>query len=221
MTSDGCYLDNDVVLKTCAYGVGADLVKMSTCGTLVPAILALAKYTLCSTVRRSRTIVDQSTAANQLCELLDRVRLLEPTPDEIMAAAELESAAMAANLSFDAGESQLVAMLIARNGLVFISGDKRAAKAISEILPELERRLACLEQVMHTLVTDLGLDPIRRAVCREVNADRATAICFQCASPQVDAAAVQSALVSYTNALRSDTGSLLVEGAGVSLTKIA
>ena len=35
--SSGYYLDNDVILKTCSYGVGAELILLSTVDDLAPA----------------------------------------------------------------------------------------------------------------------------------------------------------------------------------------
>lgn len=128
--SDGFYLDNDVVLKTCSYGVGTQLVQLGTTGVLAPAILALARFTLRSRLERSRVLVDPRGASAQLDAVLAQIRLLEPTPKEVEIAADLEAAATEVNLSLDAGESQLMAMLMARGGLALVSGDKRAAKVL-------------------------------------------------------------------------------------------
>lgn len=219
--SSGYYLDNDVILKTCSYGVGAELILLSTVDDLAPAILALARFTLRSRVERSRTLVDAKNAFDQLETVMARVRLLEPTREEIDMAADLEAAATAANLSFDAGESQLVSMLIARGGIGFITGDKRAAKAMSVVLPRLEARVICLEQVMHSVVVHFGIEPLRSSVCRERAADRAVTNCFQCSLINVDVPSVLEGLESYSRSLRSETGLLLVAGSGLSSPEVA
>ncbi|WP_192249527.1 hypothetical protein [Mesorhizobium silamurunense] len=219
--SDGFYLDNDVVLKTCSYGAGAELVELSTTGNLAPAILALARFTLRSRVERSRVLVDAQNASAQLDAILAQLRFLEPTPEEVEIAADFEAAATKANLSFDAGESQLVAMLMARGGVALVSGDKRAAKAMSVVVPELERRLVCLEQVLHSIIARFGLEPLRSSVCREKSSDRAVTNCFQCSSQQVEAPSVLQALESYLRSLRSETGRLLVKSAGMSSAEVA
>ena len=221
MMSSGYYLDNDVILKMCSYGVGPELVFLSTVDDLAPAILALARFTLRSRVERSRVLVEPKSVFAQLEAVLVQVRLLEPTREEIDMAADLEAAATAANLSFDAGESQLVSMLMARGGLGFITGDKRAAKAMSVVLPRLEGRMVCLEQVIHSVVVLFGVEPLRSSVCREKAADRAVANCFQCSLPNVDALSVLQGLESYSRALRSETGRLLVAGSGISSAEVA
>jgi hypothetical protein len=210
--SDGLYLDNDVVLKICTYGAAARLIELCTCANLPPAILGLARFTLRSRVERSKVLVDAENAKANLDIALAGVRLLEPTPEEIETAADLEAAASAANLSLDAGESQLVSMLLRRGALAFVSGDKRAAKAVRMVLPKIREKLVCLEQVLQTMIESDGLDPIRAAVCRERASDRAIANCFQCASGDVDVPSVAQGLQSYTKALRSETGDLLVAG---------
>lgn len=218
---DGFYLDNDVVLKTCSYGAGRDLVELSTTDELAPAILALARFTLRSRVERSKILVDKSAAAAELDAVLARVRLLEPTPDEVEIAADLEAAATAENLSFDAGESQLVAMLMTRGGLAFVSGDKRAARAICVVIPDLKRQMICFEQVLHSIVTKSGLKPLRSAICREKALDRAVTNCFQCATKLIDANSILQALESYSGSLRAETGDLLIETCDMSGAEVA
>lgn len=210
--SDGLYLDNDIVLKICTYGAAARLIELCTYAKLPPAILGLARFTLRSRVERSKVLVDAENAKANLDITLAGVRLLEPTREEIETAADLEAAASAANLSLDAGESQLVAMLLSRDGLAFVTGDKRAAKAVRMVLPKIRQKLVCLEQVLQTMIETDGLDPIREAVCRERASDRAIANCFQCASGGLDVPLVAQGLQSYTTALRSETGDLLVAG---------
>ena len=208
--SDGLYIDNDVVIKACALGVGAELTELTTLSGVPPAILGLARFTLATRVNRSRALVDKVGAAAQLAIVLARVRSLEPTPSEVDFAAELEAAANAENLAFDTGESQLVAMLISRGGRAFITGDKRAAQAMAIVVPHLEERMICLEQVIHSIITRYGLEPLRSAVCREAASDRAIAICFQCSLQEIGPAEVLCALESYTSDLRKQIGKLLI-----------
>lgn len=219
--SDGFYLDNDVVLKLCSYGAGIDLVQVSTVDELPPAILALARFTLTSRVARSKILVEPAIASTQLQTVLSRARLLEPSQEEVEVAADLEAAATLANLAFDTGESQLVAMLISRNGLGFITGDKRAARAMSVILPQLEARLFCLEQILYTIVARAGVEPLRSSVCRERATDRAISNCFQCSSPDIEQGAILHGLASYSGALRSETGRLLAPNADMSGPEVA
>ncbi|BCH35252.1 hypothetical protein MesoLjLc_71820 [Mesorhizobium sp. L-8-10] len=208
--SDGLYLDNDVVLKICTYGAATRLIELCTWCKLPPAILGLARFTLRSRVEKTKVLVDVANTRANLDIALAGARLLEPTPEEVETAADFEAAASAANLSLDAGESQLVAMLLSRGGLALVTGDKRAATAVSIVLPMIRKKLVCLEQILKTMIEGDDLGPIREAVCRERASDRAVAICFQCSSRNVEVQSVVVGLESYTNALRSETGDLLV-----------
>ena len=218
--SDGFYIDNDVVLKACAFSVGVELTDLANLCGRPPAILGLARFTLATRVKRSKVLVDKVSAAAQLDIVLARVRALEPSPDEVELAAEFEAAANLANLAFDTGESQLVAMLISRGGRALISGDKRAARAMSVVVPDLEERMICLEQVLHSMVTRSGLEPLRSAVCLEAASDRAAAICFQCSSQEITPEEVLSALESYSSALRREVGKLLISAVNMCGAKI-
>ncbi|TPI76234.1 hypothetical protein [Mesorhizobium sp. B2-8-9] len=208
--SDGLYLDNDVVLKICTYGAATRLIELCTCAAQPPSVLGLARFTLRSRVERSRVLVDVANAKANLDIALAKVRFLEPTTEEVERAADFEAAASAANVSLDTGESQLVAMLLSRGGLAFVTGDKRAAKAVSMVLPMVRQKLVCLEQVLQSMIERDGLGPIRAAVCRERASDRAIAYCFQCSTRDVNLPSVVQGLESYTKALRSETGDLLV-----------
>ncbi len=209
--ADGIYLDNDVVLKACAYGVGPELIRLTTIDETLPAILAIARHTIASRVKRSRDVFGLPSVRSQIDVVLDQVRQLEPTGEEVELAADLEASATRANLSFDTGESQLMAMLLTRRGRMLASGDKRAAKAISVVLPCLACRLVCLEQILAMMVERVDPVGLRLAICRSTAVDRAISICFQCSRTELDAAEVRQALASYIGALRLETGRLLVE----------
>lgn len=214
--SEGIYLDNDVVLKVCSYGAARELLDVTSVDGTPPAILALARFTLRSLAERSRVLANKERAKRSLLVVLAETRALEPTPEEIERAADLEREAAEANLSFDSGESQLISMLLARGGVAFLTGDKRAVRAIAHILPSLAHRVGCLEQVVSSVLKRAGVEPLRSAVCGERSADRAISICFQCAQENIDLEAILAGLRSYSESLRAEVDHLLLEGDDIS-----
>ena len=54
-----------------------------------------------------------------------------------------------------------------------------------------------------------GLSPLRESVCANPRVDRAMTVCFACSSPAVAPDDVTSALASYVDSLRAETGNLL------------
>lgn len=207
---DGFYLDNDVIIKICSYNAEQLILAVTFEGQLPPAILGLARFTCRSKIVRSRIIVKKAEAIASFDALSAIVRCLEPTQEEVELAAQLEHSAADMGFSFDAGESQIVAMVIVRNGLAFLTGDKRAITALSHILPSLRHKVGCLEQVITSMLYVEGLDPMRDNVCREKATDQAVHNCFQCATDDIDVSKVVSALKSYTDNMRLCAGTLLL-----------
>jgi hypothetical protein len=156
-------------------------------------------------------------AFEALCTALEQ---LEPEPDELAMAAALEEAATRAGLEFDTGESQLVAMLLAREARLLLTGDKRAIEAMAALRPEgLGARLGSLEQLMRVLIDRLGTEAIRSAICAERQADMALAICFACHRASCNHAEVEEGIASYCRDLARNAGAILI--ADVELSALA
>ncbi|WP_147407785.1 hypothetical protein [Rhodopseudomonas palustris] len=209
--SEGIYLDNDIVLKVCVYLAASEFLHTTFASGAPPAILAVARYTLRSIFSRK---AKYSPEAREMLErILSAVRALEPTEEEIEAAADLEERATAIGLEFDTGESQLVSMAFRREALALLTGDKRAIRALSKIEPSSARhRIVCLEQVASQIITTFGLQPLRNNVCSSPQCDRAISICFQCNSPEIEIDTILCSLRSYTESLRGETAELLIPG---------
>jgi hypothetical protein len=209
--SEGIYLDNDIVLKVCVYLAASELLHTTFASKTPPAILAVAQYTLRSIFSRK---AKYSPKAREMLEIiLSTVRTLEPTEEEIEAAADLEERATAIGLEFDTGESQLVSMAFRREALAVLTGDKRAIRALSKIEPGKARhRIACLEQAASQIIKKFGLQPLQNNVCSSPQCDRAISICFQCNSPDIEIDTILDALRSYTESLRAETAELLIPG---------
>ena len=211
MMAEGIYIDVDVVLKMCTFRFPDELVSATTLNGLPPAILGVASFTLRSRVKRSRSICDRSSVQTCLEKILPVLRLVEPLNEEVELAAELEEMALACDLEFDAGESQLLAILIKRNSPLLLTGDKRAIRAVAQIVPcQVKKRVACLEQLILGVISEIGHDHFRKNVCSEREADRAIAVCFACSSDGVTAEDVKEGLLSYVSDVRAYADDVLI-----------
>jgi hypothetical protein len=207
---EGILLDNDVVLKACAYRLHAETLAAMTRGEAVPSILAIARFTIRSRLARPGRLVDHDGAARAFEEFLAIVGLIEPTTEEINLAAELEELATARGLEFDTGESQLVAIMVSRRAEMLVTGDKRAVAAMAGIgLGEAEGRIVCFEQLIASLLASVPHDRVRALVCAEPETDRAVTACFGCAAVGVAEADILAGLASYARHLRRGTGAML------------
>ena len=207
-------VDNDVLIKLARYGLlGAGILA----AVLPPAVgvLSSARYVAENRLKRGCPAPQLEAALAQLRAYLSSAEALEPSPAEIEFALELEDEAQRRGLALDAGESQLASITLSRGVRVLATGDKRALNAFAQLaeavtrLGALRGRALCLEQLAVHLVTTLGLEPVRRAVCADPTADRALTICFQCRSQAVGSADVLGALLSYIEDLRRSCQGLL------------
>ena len=212
MMLESILLDNDVVLKMCAYGAADRLVEIATYDGRLPSILGVAGFSLGTQVRKLRSIVERDSAMANLRVFLDQAGRLEPTDREIGVAADMEEEAIRLGLELDTGESQLAAILLLRCAPLVVSGDKRALLALAAIVPEqVNGRFACLEQAVASAISGEGrLIPFRTAVCASRTVDKAIAICFSCSVSTTTLDQVLDGLRSYTDALRAQTGRLLI-----------
>ena len=191
-------VDNDVLLKSCRYGIDRDFVDLLVDVGLAPLILPVARYVVGTRLRRDCAGREAEGPLAAFDRAMTTWTFAEPDASEIAMAAAFEAEAQHCNLELDVGESQLLAILIARGCRAMLTGDKRAIRAI-EILAgaAVPGRLACLEQIMSGLAEKLGLDVLRARVCGEPAVDRALTNCFACRSPSVDPASFADGLRSY------------------------
>lgn len=204
-------VDNDVVLKLCCYGCHGGIAAVIGEGRV--AMLSVGRYALRDRVRRSKSVEDRRRVAAALEEAFGALVLAQPDEEEVALAAEMEEEAARRSLEFDAGESQLLAMLLRRSGPLLLTGDKRAIIAIYGLgVGDADGRIACLEQIATTLLEVLGAGALRKAVCAEPKADRALTACFACAAAGVAEADIRAGLASYVSHLRSQSGATLLPG---------
>lgn len=192
-------LDNDIVLKGCAWQLVDEVILFGTEGNA--ACLGVARYSIRSRLRRWSVLThpDRALACFEASAL--RIQWLEPTADEIALAADFEELALTGGFQLDSGESQLAAMAVTRNSRMLITGDKRAIVALSTVAAgRIDGRIACLEQLLTSLCMALGDETVQHAVCSEPRADRTAAIVFACTG---SVAEPRKALASYVNHLRA------------------
>lgn len=210
-------LDNDTLIKLAAYRLLYRAIGAVGRGRPV-GMLGAGRFIVPHALRRHRHINDRAGALADWSNAGSRLEVLEPTNDEVALAASIEETATAHGLAMDTGESQLCAIAIARGMSHIVTGDKRAISAAEalqrfvEVLRVLGRRLVCLEQVLAGLVRDVGVGPVRTAVCSEPGVDKAAAICFACSGMTSGTAVDPAGLVSYINAVRGTAPSLLWHG---------
>ena len=100
----------------------------------------------------------------------------------------------------DPGEAQIFAVA-AEQGHPFLSGDKRALKALKDIgdfVPALEKRVVVIEAVLLALCDRIGQEEIRRRVAPLGLVDRMVAVCFSGENQNPS-----DALVSYFEDLKT------------------
>ncbi|MGZ2454826.1 hypothetical protein ACVIRO_007643 [Rhizobium ruizarguesonis] len=209
--TEGVLVDNDVVVKICAYRCGREFLEIASFSDRSPSILAVARHSISSRLGRSRTLADQRGAKTEWEGLVSRLTIIEPSPDEVDLAADFETRAIELSLQLDTGESQLFAILVSRSAPLLLTGDKRAIQALEEIAPSSSHgTVGCLEQLLLAFLNAFDNPTIRSRICAEPSADRAATICFSCSSPSVQAATIVAGLKSYIANLRAMTPRLLV-----------
>lgn len=214
--ADSVLMDNDVVLKTCCYGVVDEVLGYLAGQSRTVHVLGAIQFVLTNAIAKKKNILNKKTAATRLAQLLGMVIPLEPSGEEIFLAAQFESAAQAQDVELDAGESQLLAVLISRSASLLLTGDKRAIRAIEPVveasghIQQTERRIACLEQVVMAIVARHGAELVHQRICNEAGVDKSLSNCFACASGGCNPDSIHEGLLSYINALRRDAPRSLV-----------
>src|SRR2546425_821214 len=107
-------IDNDIVFKGACYGLLPELVSTVCDPTDPVGVLGAARFVVSKRIQRSVLSKGTGVAISNLEEFLKRAVTIEPTEAEQGTAGEFELAALRSGVSFDAGESQLCAVLISR-----------------------------------------------------------------------------------------------------------
>jgi hypothetical protein len=207
-------LDNDVIYKCACFDCVGELAQVIGDG-VAPHRLSLADFVLRRKISKSSRIGDKTGAQSRLATCLAWAAALEPADEELALAADIEGAAQQLNVSFDSGESQLLAVLVMRQARGLYTGDKRALEGVGLLAEHLAmsesivNKIVCFEQIMLILLRVLGAKELASRVCREAEVDKAASICCGCASGGSDEAGITEGLTSYINHLRDRCGPAL------------
>jgi hypothetical protein len=208
-------VDNDILFKGACYGLLGELIAAIPATPAGIGILGAAKYVVSSKLRNAILACGVDQPLRDLQNSLEFAEVLEPTIEEQRYAAELEASAQQSQLQFDTGESQLCAIAIGRAIPWFVTGDKRAIRALERLLVGREEakmfasKLVCLEQLFLRLIAGQNADAVRSAVCAEPMIDKALAACFSCHSAEVKPESWSEGLTSYIRDLRGSAPTLL------------
>lgn len=210
-------LDNDVILKGASYGCLMDLLAALPGGPFAHGTLGAARFMLPKKLSK-QTVARMEAAKADLAAALATFEVLEPTEDERRLAAALQFNAQQASLPLDAGEAQLVAMVITREMRHLLTGDKRAICAVATtqfpdglFREQLVNRIICLEQAIWTLMDVLGAANVRATICAELEVDTQLRICFSCCSPEVSEDSWREGLRSVIEAVRTECPDFLIQ----------
>jgi hypothetical protein len=200
--------DNDILLKGASYGLLPALMECIP-GSGVIGVLGASKFVVPRMIVRNQLRGDPAMARACFAAFVAENEVVEPNSEEQQMAAFLEASAQQKALNLDAGESQLVAIVVSRCLPCIVTGDKRAIASLEDLLDSDARlgvmsgKIRCLEQLVAAAVATENADQIRRAICAEPAVDRALSICFSCSSAVADLASVLEGLASYIEDLRT------------------
>ena len=199
-------IDNDVRYKTAMYGLLSHLVEARPFDVTVYGMLGAAKFMISKKLSKRPPARGSASALQEFADAIVDIAVVEPTPDELIMAGQLEYAAKQLNLELDGGESILCAVLLSRKTNYIFTGDKRAVRAIAGLMSadenlQLAKKIVCLEQIFKHLIQGENAHAIRTAVCTEPKTDTALANVFSCFASEINPASWDDGLRSYINAL--------------------
>lgn len=201
-------MDNDVLHKTTSYGLLQSIVDETVEIHEKYGVLGAAKHVVRRKLKKCPPSRGYERAIEEFNNTFSYIQEIEPTNSEVELAACLEYEAQRLNLELDAGESLLCAVFLSRELNHILTGDKRAIKAVEELITagkiseKIASKLICLEQAFQWLLQKHGAEYIRTAVCSERNVDRAISNCFSCSSPEIPSESIGLGLESYIQSIR-------------------
>jgi hypothetical protein len=208
-------VDNDLILKSVCYGLAGAFWPEGDPKSI--GVLGAARYVIRHEIDRASLNRSADAAHSDLSGLLARWEELEPTEGEIALAAEIELCGQEHGLALDNGESQLAAIVVARDLPLLETGDKRAIAGLEEArrhlkaLNALRGRVRCLEQIARRAINvEEGFDRFSEGVCAESGVDKSLSICFGCfGDSPADRTTAHEALTQYVLEVRRSASDLL------------
>ena len=217
---DAAAIDTDVLLKTAAYRLAGELIAVLNAKGPAAA-LGLTHLIAAKQLARKRGVIDRDGAGAELNKLLAMLGRLEPDDEEIALAADLSAAAQEKGLPLDVGEAQLTALVVKRRLCLLVTGDKRALRALAELVennpmrPLLVGRLACFEQVVESVASLIGELELRTRICAEPEVDGAMRLACSCGQGEWNPEQLHEACASFAGEVRHHAGDLLIKGSAL------
>lgn len=208
-------IDTDVLLKTASYKLLKHLLATEPFGSNDFGMIAAAQFVAVGKFKKKLKGQQLEEAKAHFQEAITFIAAVEPTPDELVLAAQLESAAVTLGVDLDLGESQICALMLARGIGLMMSGDKRAIKAISalrehEACAYAHGKVACLEQLVLWMIEKTGLESVQPSVCPLPSVDTSLTMALGCYSGGAPLASCQDGLASYINSIQVSAPEVLI-----------
>lgn len=208
-------IDTDVLLKTASYKLLKQLLATTPFGSIEFAMIAAAQFVVAGKFKKKLKEEQLAEAKAHFQEAVALIAAIEPSPDELALAAQLESAAVTLGVDLDAGESQICALMLSRGIGLMMTGDKRAIKAIAALREQeacayVHGKVACLEQLVLWMIEKTGLESVQPSICPLPTVDSSLTTALGCYSGGTPLASCQEGLASYINSIRKDAPEVLI-----------
>lgn len=209
-------IDTDVLLKITSYKLLKLLLETEPFGSKDFGMIAAAQFVVASKFKKKLEGHQLEEVKKHFLEAITSIAAIEPNPEELELAAQLESAAVAFGVDLDLGESQLCALMLAREIELMMTGDKRAIKAIAalrehEACAHIHGKVACLEQLVLWMIEKSGLESVQPSICSlPKTIDTSLTMALGCYSGGSPLESCQDGLVSYIHSIQADAPGVLV-----------
>lgn len=197
-------VDNDVLIKLTHWGL---LTSLPTIFGLQWSDAATLESIKLRARRADAKLFRSADIAQALCEqLVHAAELPAPRPEDLSLLQDV--------VDLDAGEVELIAACLATPGAIFVTGDKRALRALARpelahIAEQLAGRILCLEQVLTRMADATGAQPVIDGIVPHRDLDTAIRCIVGVNGCSEDN--LREGLTSYAANLRKETGTLLIE----------
>lgn len=208
-------IDTDILLKTASYKLLKQLLATSPFGSTEFGIVAAAQFVVADKLKKKLQAAQLEGAKEHFQDAIVKISAIEPSPDELALAAELESAALTLGVDIDAGESQICMLMLSGGIDLMMTGDKRAIKAIAALSEQdacayVHGKVACLEQLVWWMIEHKGLGSVQPSICPLPAVDISLTAALGCHSGGAPLASCKEGLISYINSIRRDAPEVLI-----------
>ncbi len=200
------YFDNDIVHKLSRCNLFQESLQVLGCDIASVRVLDTLEHRFRLNKPQEKAIAkcgDQETVDRMRAAVKAAGTIPLPTDadllDELMAIDRM-----------DLGEARMIVSALETNGVILLTGDKKAIRALmasASFSERLRERFICLEQIMLWLIREFGFPLVHARVFPARECDNVLKTAFSSSSTEKTAL---EALHYYLDDLRKDTGDLLV-----------